>query len=618
MSARPAVDRGRLLVRSGISRGRSMVTPRRALLACFYALVFPFYWWTAVSSGNVRIRDYYNQFTNSILAGHIAMPFRPPKGLLALKNPYDPALNSTYQRLYHDLILYHGHFYLSWGTTPVFTLFLPWRLLGVGDMPVSLAAVIFSCVGLFFAVLLFLTILDRFLPGTSLSKIAVAVTALAFCSVVPFILRRPAVYEVEILSGYAFMMLALYLLASGCLRTRLVAWRLGLGSLCLGLAFGGRPVLTPVAALAALLAFAVVMRNSANRHVKPVLRYGAIIFAPIGVLLFLALLYNFARFGSPFQYGYPYALGGTDVRSLHLFSFAYMSPSLTYMLINPIYFTFSFPFVGFNTGALPVTLPPGYIVETVAGVLVTTPFLILSGGIPFIGRHDRASREFRMVLYAIAAFGLLGMLLVAYSIWGVTQECEVDYVSLLLIPALVVWCEATRARRWRGLVLKVVGVAAILYASFVGFAISFTGYYGMLQENNPGSYWTLERATSFIPTAITAIEGHPDIVRVYYPQEIGTYQPTLTDVRVVSLPLHVDVVSPDSSWRLQLKFSPTPASGRPIDLTVSYGDRAHHVSVSRHSDVVVVPLEGGLVRIRLTVPSGQMAMIARATFVGAK
>jgi hypothetical protein len=618
MNARPAVDRGRLLVRSVISRGRSMVTGRRALLVCFYALVFPFYWWTAVSSGNVRVRDFYNQFTNSILAGHIDMPYRPPKGLLALKNPYDPALNSTYHRWYQDLILYHGHFYFGWGTTPVFTLFLPWRVLGVGDMPVSLATVIFSCVGLFFAVLLFLTILDRFLPGTSLSKTAVAVTALALCSVVPFILRRPAVYEVEILSGYAFMMLALYLLASGCLRARLIAWRLGLGSLCLGLAFGGRPVLMPVALLAALLTFAVAMRNPANRHVKPVLRYGAIIFAPIGVVLFLALLYNFARFGSPFQYGYSYALGGEDVRSLHLFSFAYMSPSLTYILISPIYFTFSFPFVGFTSGMLPVTVPQGYILETVAGVLVTTPFLVLAGGIPFVGRRDRESREFRAVLFAIAAFGLLAMLLVAYSIWGVTQECEVDYVSLLLIPALLVWCEVTRAKRWRGLILKVAGVAAILYASFVGFAISFTGYYDMLQENNPGTYWTLERATSFIPTAITALEGHPDLVRVYYPSEIGADQPTLTDVRVLSQPLHVDVVSPDSSWRLQLNFGPTLASGRPIDLTLSYGNRTHHLSVSRHSDVVVIPLEGGLVRIRLSVPFGQEAMIARATFVRAK
>jgi len=446
---------------------------------------------------------------------------------------------------------------------------------------------------------------------------AVAVTALAFCSVVPFILRRPAVYEVEITSGYAFMMLALYLLVSGCLRARPIAWRLGLGSLCLGLAFGGRPVLTPVALLAALLTFAVAMRNSENRHIKPVLRYGVIIFAPIGLLLFLALLYNFARFGSPFQYGYPYALGSTEVRNLHLFSFAYMSPSLTYMLISPIYFTFSFPFVGFTSGMLPVTLPQGYITETVAGVLVTTPFLVLAGAIPFVGRRDRASREFRAVLSAIAAFGLLAMLLVAYSIWGVTQECEVDYVSLLLVPALLVWCEITRARRWRGLILKAAGVAAILYASFVGFAISFTGYYGMLQENNPGTYWNLERATSFIPTAITAIEGHPDLVRVYYPGEIGADQPTLTDVRVVSQPLHVDVVSPDSSWRLQLTFWPAPVSGRPIDLTLSYGNRAHHLSLSRHSDVVVVPLEGGLVRIRLSVPSGQEAMIARASFLRA-
>jgi hypothetical protein len=104
---------------------------------------------------------------------------------------------------------------------------------------------------------------------------------------------------------------------------------------------------------------------------------------------------------------------------------------------------------------------------------------------------------------------------------------------------------------------------------------------------------------------------------VYYPGEIGADQPTLTDVRVVSQPLHVDVVSPDSSWRLQLTFWPAPVSGRPIDLTLSYGNRAHHLSLSRHSDVVVVPLEGGLVRIRLSVPSGQEAMIARASFLRA-
>jgi hypothetical protein len=583
------------------------------LLACFYALVFPFYWWTAVSSGNIHVRDYYNEFTNSVLAGHLDMPYRPPKGLLALANPYEPNQNGVYQNLYHDLILWHGHFYFSWGVTPVFTLFLPWRAFGVGNMPVSLAVVIYSCVGLFFAVLLFLTLLDRFLPGTSLPTMTVAVTALAFCSVIPFLLRRPAVYEVEIASGHAFMMLALYLLASGCLRSRLSAWRLGLGSLCLGLAFGGRPVLTPVALLAALLAFAVVIRDPQNRHVRPVLRFGAIVFLPVGALLLLALTYNFVRFGSPFEYGLQYALGGSYVRNLHLFSFRYMIPSLTYALVKPIHLSLSFPYVALSSSLLPVSLPPGYIVGPVAGVLVTTPFLVFVGGVPFVGSHHRADREFRAVLFSAAVLGLLSLLAVTFAIWGVTQEPEVDYVPLLLIPALLVWCALCQRRGWRRLVARSLGVALIVYAAFVGLALSFTGYYDWLFVNNPGTFWNLERLTSFIPTTITKLEGHPDLVRVYYSGGEGAYQPTLDGVRVLSLPLHVYVVAPDSSWRLELTLQPTPPVRQVV--SVSYGRTTRHVGVGGLGGVAFVPLSAGLDRIQVSTRPGTAVVIERATFV---
>jgi len=614
MDMMPAPGGRRLHIAPHAPRARSLVTPRRALLALFYALVFPFYWWTAVSSRNIHVRDFYNEFTDSILAGHLDMPYRPPKGLVALSNPYDPTLNAPYQRLYHDLILWHGHFYIGWGTTPVFTLFLPWRVLGVGDMPESVAAVIFSCVGLFFAVLLFLTLLDRFLPGTSLLKTMVAVTALAFCSVIPFILRRPAVYEVEISSGYAFMMLALYLLASGCLRRRLIAWRLGLGSLCLGLAFGGRPVLTPVALLAALLTFAVIMRNGANRHLNPVIRYGALVFGPMGVLGCLALAYNHVRFGSPLQYGLSYAISGSYIRNLHLFNFSYMVPSLTYILINPIYFSLSFPYVALSPQLLPVTLPPGYIVESVAGILVTTPFLLFAAGIPFVGQRDRASREFRTALYAMAGLGLLSLLLVAFTIWGVTQEVEVDYVTLLLVPALLVWCALTRGRGWQRSVTRVIGAAAILYASLIGFAVSFSGYYDALLQNNAGEFWTLERLTSFIPTTITELVGHPDLVRVYYIGGGGTFQPTLTGARVIAVPLHVSVVAPDSSWQLRMVLRPKlPANGT-VDVTVSYQNTERHVVVGGNATVIVVPLESGVDRIRLSAPTGEAATIVTSNF----
>ena len=355
-------------------------------------------------------------------------------------------------------------------------------------------------------------------------------TALAFCSVVPFILRRPAVYEVEITSGYAFMMLALYLLASGCAPADRLATRAR--KPVLGARLRGE---TGAHAGRGAGGIARLRRRHAELS-EPACQAGSALrrdhLRPDRCPAVLGPLVQLRRFRIAVPIRLPDALGGTDVRSLHLFSFAYMSPSLTYMLINPIYFTFSFPFVGFTSGALPVTLPQGYSSKRWLACWCQHRSSSSAGGFPS-SRGTRNSAESGAVLFAIAAFGLLGMLLVAYSIWGVTQECDVDYVSLLLIPALLgVVRSCPRRTDGVGMYSRLPVSRATLYASFVGFAISFTGYYGMLQENNPGTYWTLERATSFIPTAITAIAGHPDIVRVYYPEEIGAYQPTLTDVRV--------------------------------------------------------------------------------------
>ena len=100
--------------------------------------------------------------------------------------------------------------------------------------------------------------------------------------------------------------------------------------------------------------------------------------------------------------------------------------------------------------------------------------------------------------------------------------------------------------------MKVVGAVLIVYSCVVGFALSFSGYYDSLLVNNPQTFWTLERYTSFIPTTVTKLVGHPDLVRVYYAGGGGTFQPTLRETGVFRIPLHVDVVAPDSSWQMKL------------------------------------------------------------------
>ena len=109
-----------------------------------------YYLWTASSSGDPfafseHDPSYYNQLGDGLLNGHLHLLTKPSPQLLHLANPYDPASNAPYA--FHDASLYHGKYYLYWGPVPAVLLYLPFRLLSLGEMPDSLAAALFAFVG---------------------------------------------------------------------------------------------------------------------------------------------------------------------------------------------------------------------------------------------------------------------------------------------------------------------------------------------------------------------------------------------------------------------------------------------------------------------------------------
>jgi hypothetical protein len=533
--------------------------PDTAPLLVVLALAFAFYVWTASSSGNpidlgARQHDYFNQLTDSFLHGDTSLDQKPPQALLDLPDPYDPAANETFRDEggLHDLSLYHGRLYLYWGPTPSLTLFLPWRLLPFGDMPQNLAAVLFAIAGLGFALLLLRFLVRRYLPRTPPWQLTLAAIGLAAGNAAPFLLRRPVHYEVALTAGYCFTWAALWLLATGILGERRRPRRLVVASVCLGLAVGARPDLVLIGALA-VLAWVVWIRRDGLTDWRPRVETALVLLGPFAAIVLLLLVYNAVRFNSPLEFGQRYQLAGVEVSKKAAFQAAYIPPGVYYYLLAPVRWTFAFPFFRLPPPPLyPGSTPVGYDgVEPVGGLVAAFPLLLILFAAP-LALRGKIARDLGWVMGLLVALGLLLAVLIAFTLWGATERYELDFATLLILPAFLTWFALARLPR-AGPVVAVVGTLAIAYGALVGGAVSFTGYYDNLRNGQPGTYRSLEDLTSPLPTLATIILGHPVITDVFSPTggvtskvNYGTLSAGRPDVLIGGVDTQVEIVSPDT------------------------------------------------------------------------
>ena len=499
-------------------RGSALALRGRGWWILWLAAAAALYLWSATSSGNPIALDgpptYYALLADGYESGHLYLPVKPAPELLALPNPFDPVANAPYRL--HDASLYKGHYYLFYGPTPALVLYLPWDLLPfVGPMPDNLAAALFGLAGLIFSVLALRFIVRRFLPATPGWMLGVGVVALTFSNLVPFLLRRPAIYEVALAAGYCFVAAGVWLTLSGTLAETVSRRRVVLGSLCLGLAIGCRPNLGLVGAVL-VLALIMLVRSGTSRRRAALLAFGP--FLACGLLL---IVYNVARFGSPTEFGFSYQLAGADVRTRDTLSMSYLVPGAYYYLLAPARHDLVFPFFHIAPPpTYPGTLSPAYDgLEPVAGIFRNLPITLLALLALALPLHRRIGlpRVLGRVLAGGVVIALVLTLFAAALFWGATERYEVDVAWWLLLTGLIVWfalVAALRARRrWRTLV-QVAGVLALAWGAAYAFAVSLTGYYDNLRAGNPGAYSTLADTFGPFQTAVARVAGKPLMLEI--------------------------------------------------------------------------------------------------------
>jgi hypothetical protein len=443
----------------------------------FIGLVWIYGWVMTDGTGLVKMNHgfgYYNYLTDAFQHHQLSLVIRPPKQLLALKDPFDP--NQNCRLAMSDFSLYKGKYYLYWGPVPVLLFFWPARLIPfIPYLPEPCGGMICCTLG-FAASIGLLLVLIRFFelspPGW---MVAASILNLGLGPPILYILRNSDIYHVSIASGYMCLMVALFLLFFGILGARLRPWAIFMGSVFLGFIVGSRPVGVVYAAVLFPLTWVLWQKN------YDLMRNLCLLWGPFIMIMGLLGIYNYLRFDSFFNFGILYQISpGRRVTSYEWYSLNNLLEGLHKYWIAPIHFTRNFPYLG-DDG------------QTV-GILFFSPFIFFLGAAGWLnGKMKKPGLRFTVI--GLALLALLELALVSWVAPGKPARYLVDFVPLFLVATNLAWLAIyQKYADHRGIrrLLAAVGVVMILYGCVVNLAWSINGHDRHYLTWNPSGYHRME------------------------------------------------------------------------------------------------------------------------------
>ncbi len=341
---------------------------------------------------------HYESLVEGFLAGHTHVSRAPAPELLALADPFDPVSNDRFRMW--DATLYRGKYYLYYGPAPAVLLMLPWKILTGEHLPQWSATAAFAIMGLGALALLLASVRARHFPAVTPAVLFFAVVLTAHLSWLPVILRRPAFWELPIVTAAALFWWSLFFLWKYVTAGRRLTWALAAG-VALACAPAARPTYAVTVGLI-LLCFTLPWDRPMSFAIRA--RRLLPLVVPLTLSAIALILYNYLRFGAVLEFGQSFQLWGVDYRGQSLFSVANIPTNFwVYFLTLPETSPY-FPFL--RTAWIEGTIA-GYLgTEEMPGLLFTLPAIVLGlAAWQQVGRTARSPAEapLRILLTAASA-----------------------------------------------------------------------------------------------------------------------------------------------------------------------------------------------------------------------
>lgn len=428
--------------------------------------------------------DQYARLADALLHGRVTLNLPVSRELADLVNPYDydarAIIGSESAPIFWDHAFYEGSYYCYFGVVPAILLYMPYQLVTGAWLPTPVAIGIIGVLAIIATSLLIRRLALRYFAGsvTTLSLLACLFVVFSGCNYIylAFVARF---YSVPILSSLLFTALGLWLWlkARRGNHSSLSIPCLALGSVCMALNFGCRPQFM----LACFFAFPIFKDEifvSRRLFSKRSIWQTVAALLPLVIVIAPLLWYNYARFGSVFDFGSKYNLTGFDMTEYHQRNLVTLIIMVKY-LFQPLAFSSAFPFIEPTSIAY---LDLGYAPHEpfFGGLFIMKPVLLVALAFPFMRRSLKERR-----LWGLSWLCVLFTVIVLFAdtrTAGITERYFSDfglYVSLVA-------CFVILALQRRGIAKHPVA-RGVLIALFV-CAILITAALGALELVSPLRY----------------------------------------------------------------------------------------------------------------------------------
>jgi hypothetical protein len=450
--------------------------------------------------------QYYNFLAEGLRAGHLHLSLEPNAELLSKADPYAA---DNFRIWLWDASFYHGHYYIYWGPVPALLLaavkILARTRAEIGDQYLVFA---FLSVRLVAGTLLLDRLARRLVPRLPLALLALAVLVFGLATPTPFLLARANVYEAAITGGQAFVLLGLVFALGAVLPAAEESrrGRLVLVGACWALALGCRVSLGPAVALlvvATAWASARLAPSEGAFRTRLAVRL-VLLSAPMAAAVLLLLVYNRARFDAWLEFGTNVQVSTAQFHTSRKFFAANVYSYLLRPLVPTCKFPFlTAPFTPDAPDAFPSWLqrPPGYELESLAGVLVSVPWSWL-GVVTLVAAASRIRARARWGFWdardsvfiwtvaisaTLATVTLTPVLTLYTSTMRYLGDASAGYLVFVTLGAWSAWAAVRSRPALRRLV--VAALFALAAASIVvGVLPAFEGYDHHFKHFNPRLY----------------------------------------------------------------------------------------------------------------------------------